>query len=270
MRPSLNSSTIRSFNFLPCCHRSPISSSFVRFYERPAKSPPPLKPLDYFTKAKLAAKEEIAARYKKCKENNRPLAVSHEEFINKHFTHAQNIEQNKDLNPSTPATTAAAASSNSPIFAIFSDRGCQFKAISNDLIMVDKMDQPVGTKLIFDQVLLLGSEYNTMIGRPFISGSRVDAVIEEHAQTPKILVFHKKRRKHHQKIHGHRTEVTVIRINKIVAPINFKQQMTESGEKIKEIQKTQITEQLKASTPPLVTPTSSDSSTTTESTISAQ
>ena len=52
-----------------------------------------------------------------------------------------------------------------------------------------------GTQLVFDEVLLLGTESYTCVGRPFVNQVRVYGTIEENSLSKKSLVFKKRRRK---------------------------------------------------------------------------
>jgi large subunit ribosomal protein L21 len=55
------------------------------------------------------------------------------------------------------------------------------------------------------------------VGKPTVAGARVVAEVVGQGREPKILVFHKKRRKRYQKKRGHRQAFTEIQVRKIVA-----------------------------------------------------
>nr|GMD09054.1 50S ribosomal protein L21, mitochondrial-like [Ipomoea batatas] len=70
-------------------------------------------------------------------------------------------------------------------------------------------------QLILNKVLMLGSQTQTIIGRPILPEVAVHAVVEEHALDAKVLIFKKKRRKNYRRTRGHRQELTKLRITDI-------------------------------------------------------
>eukprot|EP00466_Bigelowiella_natans_P000507 jgi/Bigna1/66429/fgenesh1_pg.1_\ len=102
-------------------------------------------------------------------------------------------------------------------FAVFEHGGKQYKVVEDDLLMLDYMGEAnVGQEVVFDNIMLLASENHTVIGKPFIPGTKVCAVVEEQTQTRKIRVFKKRRRKASSKrTKGHRSMVTLVRITEI-------------------------------------------------------
>ena len=106
-----------------------------------------------------------------------------------------------------------------PVFAVVEIKGFQHKLALQDQFMVDRLEGSVGQELSFDQVLLLGSQHATIIGRPCIPAAQVRCIIEEHTETGKILAFKKRRRKHGSKrLKGHRSQVTILRVSSIQVP----------------------------------------------------
>lgn len=82
--------------------------------------------------------------------------------------------------------------------------------------MIDKTEYDVGQSFFMDKVLLIGTEDYTSVGRPYISTAKVLCTVEEKTKTDKVIVFKKRRRKGYQKNMGHRQDVTLIRIDKIL------------------------------------------------------
>ncbi len=82
------------------------------------------------------------------------------------------------------------------LFAVLVVKGKQYRVAPGDAIMTDKLEAVVvGDKLELGEVLLVGSTDVTVIGKPLVAGARVNATVEEIAQTEKVHVFKKKRRK---------------------------------------------------------------------------
>ncbi|XP_047327258.1 50S ribosomal protein L21, mitochondrial [Impatiens glandulifera] len=100
-----------------------------------------------------------------------------------------------------------------PVYAVIQIGSHQFKVSNDDYIYVERLKFcEVNDKLILNRVLMLGSQTQTMIGRPILPNAEVHAVVEEHALDAKVIIFKKKRRKNYRRTKGHRQELTRLRI----------------------------------------------------------
>ncbi|TVU00572.1 hypothetical protein EJB05_54035, partial [Eragrostis curvula] len=137
-----------------------------------------------------------------------------------------NPHQNRWLNnisistlPSPPAAAAAAMASRRCFLRLLSSRligSHQFKVSNGDSIFTERLKFcDVNDKLILNRVLMLGSQTQTVIGRPTLPDAAVHAVVEEHALDAKVIIFKKKRRKNYRRTKGHRQELTKLRITNI-------------------------------------------------------
>ena len=104
------------------------------------------------------------------------------------------------------------------MYAIINISGKQYKVISGARIRVPKQDGETGSKITFDQVLLIKDGDKTEIGSPTLKGASVTGTIIDHGREKKILVYKKKRRKVYQRKNGHRQWFTEIEFNKITHP----------------------------------------------------
>ncbi|RCV16590.1 hypothetical protein SETIT_3G150300v2 [Setaria italica] len=103
-----------------------------------------------------------------------------------------------------------------PVFAVVQIGSHQFKVSNGDSIFTERLKFcDVNDKLVLNRVLMLGSQTQTVIGRPILSEATVHAVVEEHALDAKVIVFKKKRRKNYRRTKGHRQELTKLRITNI-------------------------------------------------------
>ncbi len=93
--------------------------------------------------------------------------------------------------------------------------GTQFSVDKNSVLNVPLIKGEPGDTLEFSNILLSESDGNVVVGTPNLNGS-VKAKIIEHGKDDKIWVFHKKRRKGHRKLNGHRQKYTQIEITDIV------------------------------------------------------
>lgn len=101
------------------------------------------------------------------------------------------------------------------MYAVVVTGGKQHCVREGDLVRVEKIDGEVGAAITLDRVLMVGKEDGALIGTPTVSGASVAAEIIRQGLAKKILVFHKKRRKRHRKLRGHRQPFTHLKITGI-------------------------------------------------------
>ncbi|MDG1196043.1 MAG: 50S ribosomal protein L21, partial [Polaribacter sp.] len=101
------------------------------------------------------------------------------------------------------------------MYAIVEIAGQQFKVAKDQKVYVHRLQGEAGSKVTFDNVLLLDNEGSVVIGAPAIEGASVTAQILSHLKGDKVIVFKKKRRKGYQKKNGHRQYLSEIQIESI-------------------------------------------------------
>jgi len=84
-----------------------------------------------------------------------------------------------------------------------------------DQIVVERLDGDVGAEVSLGHVLAIGDGDSGAIGRPTLTDASVRARIVQQPRGTKVIVFKKKRRKNYRRKHGHRQELTVLRIEEI-------------------------------------------------------
>ncbi len=102
------------------------------------------------------------------------------------------------------------------MYAIVEIAGQQFKVQKDQNVFVHRLDAEAGSKVEFDQVLLVEDKGKVNIGAPVIEGAKVTAEVLNHLKGDKVIVFKKKRRKGYRKKNGHRqlyTEISIKGIN---------------------------------------------------------
>lgn len=103
------------------------------------------------------------------------------------------------------------------VFAVVEVGSHQYKVTPDDLIYTEKLfDVEINDKILLNKVLLLGSNSETVIGRPFVPGASVIAAVEEQTKDGKVLIFKKKRRKNYRRTRGHRQPLTTLRVLDVV------------------------------------------------------
>src|SRR5512136_2353704 len=94
--------------------------------------------------------------------------------------------------------------------------GCkQYRVKVGDVLAVEKLGLEPGRKAQFDRVLLIEDGETVQVGRPVLDDAMVLGLILENFKDEKVLVFKKKRRKQFRRTHGHRQQLTKIRITRI-------------------------------------------------------
>lgn len=101
-------------------------------------------------------------------------------------------------------------------FAVVEVGGTQYKVTPDDLIYSEKLGGvDVNDTVSLSRVLMLGTPSTTIVGRPYVVGARVTAVVEEQFLDGKVLIFKKRRRKNSRRLKGHRQPLTALRITKV-------------------------------------------------------
>ncbi len=101
------------------------------------------------------------------------------------------------------------------MYAIVEIAGQQFKVAKDQKVFVHRLEAKAGTKVSFDQVLLLSDGDKISLGAPAIANASVEAKVVKHLKDDKIIVFKKKRRKGYRVKNGHRQSLTEIIIESI-------------------------------------------------------
>lgn len=101
------------------------------------------------------------------------------------------------------------------MYAIVDIAGQQFKVEKDQKYFVHQLDAKPGSKITFENVLLLDDKGKVTIGAPLINGIQVTAKIEQHLLGNKVIVFKKKRRKGYAVKNGHRQRLTEITVQEI-------------------------------------------------------
>jgi len=103
------------------------------------------------------------------------------------------------------------------MYAILKTGGKQLRAEKNDVLIVEKLDGEVGSKVELAEVLAVMDGENVKVGSPFIKGAKVRGEIVRQCKGPKIVGFNYKPKKNERKRWGHRQPQTHVRITEILA-----------------------------------------------------
>ncbi|MGB2939095.1 MAG: 50S ribosomal protein L21 [Candidatus Dormiibacterota bacterium] len=96
--------------------------------------------------------------------------------------------------------------------AIVRISGKQYRVSEGQRVTVDRLENPVGAEVTFDQVLMLTDGGTATVGSPIVDGAAVTAKVVEAPRGPKILVFKYKAKKRYRRIRGHRSAQSVLEV----------------------------------------------------------
>ena len=117
------------------------------------------------------------------------------------------------------------------MYAVVEIQGSQFKVSKNQKLYVNRLKGKEGTKVSFDNVLLVDEDGKVKVGTPKVSGAVVEAKIISHQKDDKVIVFKKKRRKGYKVKNGHRQLLTELLIEKISQKKSAPEKSTEEKPK---------------------------------------
>ena len=101
--------------------------------------------------------------------------------------------------------------------AVIQTGGKQYRVSEGDLLRVEKLEQEEGSKIEFDNILMVVDGENVQIGTPYVAGAKVTATVQEQGRADKIMVIKFKRRKKYRRTQGHRQSYTALKIESIGA-----------------------------------------------------
>ncbi len=99
--------------------------------------------------------------------------------------------------------------------AVIRTGGQQYRVSEGETVKVEKLEGEPGSKVQFSEVLVIAGGESSKIGKPLVSGAKVEGEIVAQGRGDKIIVFKFKRRKRHRRKNGHRQAFTAVRITSI-------------------------------------------------------
>ena len=99
--------------------------------------------------------------------------------------------------------------------AIIKQGGHQYNITEGDIIRVDLLSQPEGTKIQLDNVIMAFDGNDSIVDKKALSSIKIKATIQKHGRYPKVRIVKFKRRKHYMRTQGHRQGFSEIKIESI-------------------------------------------------------
>ena len=103
------------------------------------------------------------------------------------------------------------------MYAVIKTGGKQYRVAAEDKIQIEKLVGNAGDIVEFTDVLMVANNDSIDVGAPFVAGATVAAEILGQVRGPKVIIFKKHRRKQFRRKNGHRQDLTVVKIEQIVA-----------------------------------------------------
>ncbi|MGN1394662.1 MAG: 50S ribosomal protein L21 [Succinivibrionaceae bacterium] len=104
------------------------------------------------------------------------------------------------------------------MYAVILTGGKQHQVSEGDVLAVELLNNAeVGSSVEFDKVLLVADGDNVKVGAPYLEGSKVVAEVVAIKGGEKVSITKFRRRKHFQKVTGHRQWFTHVKVTGINA-----------------------------------------------------
>ncbi|MFH0857663.1 MAG: 50S ribosomal protein L21 [Candidatus Magasanikbacteria bacterium] len=100
------------------------------------------------------------------------------------------------------------------MISVIETGGKQYLIRSGEALKIEKLEAEVGTKVVFDKVLLTSNDEGTdvKIGTPYLEGVAIEADVEAQGRSKKIRVVKYKRKVRYKRVHGHRQHFTKVAV----------------------------------------------------------
>lgn len=102
------------------------------------------------------------------------------------------------------------------MLAVIETGSKQYIIEEGQIIDIERIEGGINDVVTFDTVLLTSDGKTSEVGQPYLNTS-VSATILNHHRDKKIRVFHYKPKTGYKKTHGHRQNLSTVRIDKIGA-----------------------------------------------------
>lgn len=102
------------------------------------------------------------------------------------------------------------------MYAVIATGGKQYKVAEGDVIRVEKLGAEDGSKVTFDNVIVVGKDNEILCGDA-VKSATVEASVVKTARAKKVVVYKYKRKTGYHKKNGHRQPYTEVKIEAINA-----------------------------------------------------
>lgn len=104
------------------------------------------------------------------------------------------------------------------IYALIETGGKQYKVIEGQTLVIDRLAEKEGSRIKLDKVLLLADGSKVTVGKPYVDGARVMAIVKKNGKNDKVIIFKYKSKVRYRRKNGHRQLFTRLDIDRILPP----------------------------------------------------
>ncbi len=101
------------------------------------------------------------------------------------------------------------------MYAVFRSGGKQYRAVTGDVLRLEKIDAAEGSAIEFGEVLLVGNGTDLKVGSPLLDGTSVSATVLRQGKSRKVPVVKFRRRQNYLRKGTHRQFFTEVEITAI-------------------------------------------------------
>ncbi len=101
------------------------------------------------------------------------------------------------------------------MYAVIRSGGKQYRVAEGEVVRLEKLEAEPGASVEFNEILLVRTDDQTFVGRPWIEGARVTGTVAAGGLSAKVLVFKYKPKKQYRRTRGHRQAYSDVLIDKI-------------------------------------------------------
>lgn len=120
------------------------------------------------------------------------------------------------------------------MYAIVRIGGRQYQAEVGKTLVVEKLPNPVGDEVQFDEVLFLNEDGKITVGQPLVSGASVKAEVVQQFRGKKIIVFKYKPKERYRRKQGHRQSYTRLLVSSITTGQARKSRTTKQAQAVED------------------------------------
>ena len=133
------------------------------------------------------------------------------------------------------------------MYAILQQGGHQYRVSPGDRLLVDRLPAEIGSVVSLEPIVLLHDGETATFDAGALVGARVSATVVRHPRGTKLRVFKYKPKKRYRRTHGHRSNLTELRVDALLSkgekPPAVTAAKTGTGERPAKATATQRTEQ---------------------------
>ncbi|MFN2452523.1 MAG: 50S ribosomal protein L21 [Candidatus Dormibacteria bacterium] len=103
------------------------------------------------------------------------------------------------------------------MYAILQQGGHQYRVSPGDRLLVDRLPAEIGSVVSLEPIVLMHDGETATFGAGELSGARVSATVVRHPRGTKLRVFKYKPKKRYRRTHGHRSNLTELRVDALLS-----------------------------------------------------